>query len=119
MTIKIVNGHFHKSDGTEIKIDRSSVLGNPYTHLKGKTKAKFLVSTREEAIAKYRQWLYNKLKNGDAEILAELEKIKPDSIILCWCVKNDGSVRCHGEIIKSLLEKFTIEEIKNWSKNKQ
>lgn len=111
--MKLKNLHYQEAEEGDIVISRPSPLGNPYTHLKNKkTFAKYIVKTREEAIAKYRIWLYKQLKSGNEEILSELEKIKPDSTLTCFCFP----AACHGQVIISLLEKFTIEEIRNWSK---
>lgn len=46
---------YHKKP-YDIYIGRGSKWGNPFSHLPN-TKAQFQVSTREEAIEKYREWI--------------------------------------------------------------
>lgn len=42
----------------DVLIDRSTKWGNPFTHLRDRrTAASFLVATRDEAIARYEEWL--------------------------------------------------------------
>ena len=112
--MELANKNFHIATHRDFYIGRGSVLGNKWSHKEG-TKAEFICSTREEAIECYRQWLWKQLKSGNKTIINELEKIKPDSILVCYCVHPSGKVRCHGEVIINLLAKFTIAEIKSWS----
>lgn len=73
---------------------RPTALGNPYSH-KPNTLAKFRVKTRQEAIDKYRPWLYNELVNGNQEVIKALEALKEDSVLGCFCKPLD----CHCDII--------------------
>lgn len=42
----------------DVLIDRSTKWGNPYGHVRDRpTAASFLVATRDEAIARYEEWL--------------------------------------------------------------
>ena len=52
--------------------------------------------TREEVIQKYRRWLWEQIKAGNAEVIAELKRIglsKAD--VVCWC----APLPCHGEVV--------------------
>ncbi len=108
--IKIVNKHWYKGDDENIEwIARPSPLGNPFTHLKSKTNAKFIVKDRNEACEKYEEWLIEELKK-DGEIkeefnrLLDIYKITGKLTLVCYC----SPARCHGETIAKLIE----EELK-------
>lgn len=91
---------------------RGSILGNPYTDIKDKeTKARFVVSTREEAIERYSHYfdvmngsnlrfqravneIYTKYKNGE------------DVYLGCYCHPK----HCHCDIIVDKLRKRLIRE---------
>ena len=87
-------------------IGRPSILSNPYTHLElHKTKAKYKVNSRDEAIDKYREYLIYEIQNNNTEIINELyrlvEIVKNRTLILsCYCFPK----RCHGEVIKEMIE---------------
>lgn len=47
-----------KKEKYDIYISRPSKWGNPFTHIKDKdTKAQFVVSNRDEAVVKYKEWI--------------------------------------------------------------
>ena len=66
------------------RIDRSSKWGNPY---------KVGNYGREEAIAKYKRWLWRQIKSGriTREELLELD----DKALGCWCKPKP----CHGDVL--------------------
>jgi len=80
-------------------IGRPSKWGNPFTHISdGKTLAKFVVSSRTEAIEAYRKWI----TNGDGMyLLKDLHELK-DKILGCWCKPKS----CHGDILVELVKKL-------------
>lgn len=79
----------------DIYIGRGSKWGNPFTHIKDKeTKAEFIVNTRSEAIAKYKEWISNQ-----PELLNALEELK-DKRLGCFCKPKS----CHGDILVELIE---------------
>ena len=53
-------------------------MGNPFSH-KAATLAKFRVSSREEAIERYEQYLL-----GTPELMARLHELKGKTLG-CWC----------------------------------
>ena len=69
------------------------IWGNPYTHKDGTQAIK--VSTREEAIEKYREYIL-----GKPELLEKLGELKGKKLG-CWCVPNND---CHGRILVELIE---------------
>lgn len=80
----------------DVYIGRGSKFGNPYTHIKNKkTKAQFIVSSRKEALEKYRQYLLS-----NEELLKEIETLR-GKILGCFCKPKP----CHGDIIIEILNK--------------
>jgi hypothetical protein len=68
------------------------VWGNPFSHKPG-TKARFQVATREEAIAKYEEWL---LQNPDMVALAK--RVLKGKVLGCWCEPK----ACHGHVLSRI-----------------
>lgn len=91
----VVNKYKDKYD---VYIGRGSIFGNPYTHIKDKkTKAQFIVNSRDEAIEKYEEYFYNKIKT-DPLFKQEILKLK-NKILGCFC----KPAPCHGDIIANYL----------------
>jgi hypothetical protein len=81
-----------KREPYDVYIGRPSVWGNPYSH-QGETLAKFRVSTREEAIAKYEAWLL-----GQPELVARAKQELRGKVLGCWCAPK----ACHGEVLSRI-----------------
>lgn len=80
-------GHF------DVYIGRPSKWGNPFSHLASdKTIAQFLVASREEAIARYEEWLL-----AQPELVAALPELR-GKVLGCWCAPKP----CHGEVLVRL-----------------
>ena len=77
----------------DVYIGRPSKWGNPFSHLPN-TLAEFRVATREESIAKYREWILTQ-----PQLLASLHELK-DKCLGCWCRPKT----CHGDVLIELLE---------------
>lgn len=83
----------------QVKVDRSSVLGNP-----------FYMATenqRDEVCRKYEEYFNKKIESDIRfrEELRRLYKIHRDYgklELFCWCAPK----RCHAETIKKFLEKW-------------
>ncbi len=89
---RVVN---RKHEYYDICIGRPSKWGNPYKIGRD--------GTREEVIAKYREYI---LQNK--ELMAALPELK-GKVLGCWCVTEPVSTirehkQCHGEILLELLE---------------
>lgn len=118
--IFVVNKHqMHKSEllnGCEIYIGRGSAIGNPYTHLPlEKSKAVFQVENREQAVACYERWIWQKIGDNDEAVIKELENIKSKALkgnvyLVCYCKPK----LCHGDIIKGIIEK-SIKTSRGWN----
>ena len=95
--IVIVNMHLVTfTDGH--RIDRSSVLGNPFVMNKDADQK----VERTRVCDLYHRWLWDRMKEKGKEYqyLNELvdEYVSTQSLILrCWC----APLRCHGESIKA------------------
>lgn len=64
----------------DVYCGRPSLLGNPFTHIKDKkTKAEFLVNTREEAVSKHKEYI-----SEHSELLPMIYDLKGKTIS-CWC----------------------------------
>ena len=105
MAIQVVNKRFHKPTPNDYYIGRPSVLGNRFTHLSSKFPDVIKVATRDEAVAKYKDWILEQLKTNEAvqnEIaqLAELYHNGQNINLVCYCAPNS----CHGQIIKEVIE---------------
>jgi hypothetical protein len=88
-----------KKEKYDVYIGRPSKWGNPFTHIKDKkTKAEYVVSSREEAIEKYREWI----TEGDGKhLLKDLHELKGKTLG-CWCKPKP----CHGDILVELINKY-------------
>ena len=86
----------NKKEPYDVYIGRGSKWGNPFTHKQG-TAARHIVSTRDEAIAAYREYILN--GNGK-HLLYDLHELK-GRILGCWC----KPLACHGDILAELADK--------------
>lgn len=84
-----------KKEKFDVYIGRPSKWGNPFTHIADrKTKAEFIVSSREEAISKYREWILTQ-----PNLLNDLHELK-DKTLGCWCKPKS----CHGDVLLELIK---------------
>lgn len=72
---------------------KGSPWGNPFSHLSG-TLARFQVASREEAIAKYEEWLLEQ-----PELLKRLPELR-GKVLGCWC----KPLACHGDVLARLAD---------------
>jgi hypothetical protein len=72
-------------------VGRPSALGNPFVIGRD--------GTREEVVAKYRDWLPARL-DGDAAVREEFEALKVATALVCWC----APLACHADVIAGELE---------------
>ena len=80
----------------DIYIGRDSRWGNPFTHLKTNSRAKYIVETRDLAIESYRNYILN----GEGKhLLKNLHELRGKTLG-CWCKPKS----CHGDILKELVE---------------
>lgn len=97
--MRVVN--MSHDDDWDVRIDRATIWGNPYSHKDG-TLAKFKVASRKEAIAKYREYLLD-----NPELLAKLPELQ-GKVLGCWCKPKE----CHGDVLIELSSrKINLEEL--------
>jgi len=90
MPVKVVHC---KKEHFDVYIGRPSKWGNPYSHKKGF--ACYTVTTRDEAVAKYREWIFQQ-----PELLKDLNELKGKTLG-CWCAPK----ACHGDVLLELANK--------------
>ena len=113
MAFKIFNKNNEEPKGPNVfYCGRGSVLGNPYTHIKDrKTKAMFVVPTREDAIEQYAHYFdamygHNVDFTNAVDKIYEAYKTGQDVYLGCYCYPQ----RCHCEIIADKLRSRLIKE---------
>lgn len=85
-----------KKDRFDVYIGRPSKWGNPFTHLSDrKTRAEFIVSSREEAIQRYEKYL------SSSGLIVDIEELR-GKVLGCWCKPK----RCHGDVLARLLNEL-------------
>lgn len=93
----VVNLHHSAYD---VLIDRTTKWGNPFTHIKGVTRAKFIVGSRVEAIQKYEEWI-----KTQPHLMAALPELK-DKVLGCHC----APFKCHGDVLARLANGDVAED---------
>lgn len=73
----------------DIYVGRPSIYGNPFSHKEGTT-AQFKVSSREEAVSKFEEWLLN-----NPELVAKVKLELKNKVLGCWC----APLACHADIL--------------------
>lgn len=81
-----------KREQYDVYIGRPSKWGNPFSHLPGK--GWVMVSSREDAVARYRGWVV-----GQRELMAALLELK-GKVLGCWCHPKE----CHGDVLAELAD---------------
>lgn len=78
----------------EVYIGRPSMWGNPFTFEgEPETSDRYNCATREEAIEKYRQWLWGCIGSGATKIPSL--KLLHGKVLVCWC----APLPCHGDVL--------------------
>jgi len=73
----------------DVYIGRPSKWGNMYSHKEG-TLAKFKTNTREEAVAKYEEWV-----RSQPEMVANIKRELKGKVLGCFC----SPKLCHGHVL--------------------
>jgi hypothetical protein len=80
----------------KVYVGRPSPLGNPWPLGRD--------GSREQVIARYRRWLWQRLQQADSPQRKALEELlehvrRQPLVLLCWC----HPLPCHGEVIRNAL----------------
>ncbi|ATW58365.1 hypothetical protein CNR37_00158 [Pseudomonas phage ventosus] len=98
MAATVVNKYKVNMDDPDIVyIGRGSRWGNPYSHKEG-TRALYRVSTRHQAVAEYKRYLWSKISDGyiTREMLIALDGKR----LACYC----SPQACHGDVLVKAIE---------------
>lgn len=95
METQVVNRRMSEFD---VYIGRGSEWGNDYSHREG-TKAKFLVESREEAIACYKRDLWRKIQADPERMIPKLAALRGKRLG-CYC----APLACHGDVLAMAAE---------------
>jgi len=90
MSAKVVHC---KKELYDVYIGRPSKWGNPFSHLPNSI-AKYKVETRDEAVAKFEEWI---TKGEGQHLLKDLHELK-GKVLGCWCKPQS----CHGDVLLKL-----------------
>lgn len=78
-----------KRDPFDVYIGRPSPFGNPFSHVPSAL-ARFRARTREEAIAKYEEWL-----RAQPALIDRVKRELRGKVLGCWC----APLPCHGDVL--------------------
>lgn len=78
-----------KKEPYDVYIGRPGPWGNPFSH-KDDTIAQFRVSSREEAIKMYEEWLISR-----PDIVKKARQELKGKVLGCWC----DPQACHGHVL--------------------
>jgi hypothetical protein len=85
----------------DVYVGRPTVWGNPYgihtspRGCKNSTLARYQVASREEAIARYREWLLSQ-----PELVARARAELRGKTLGCWC----KPAPCHGDVLAEIAD---------------
>ena len=101
--ITVVN-RYKNMDGDGVFIGRPSPLGNPFSHQENASIYCTKVATREEAVARYAEWLDEKIVSRDPDVIRELNRLlwmarEGPIKLVCYCAPKS----CHGDVIRERL----------------
>jgi hypothetical protein len=87
-----------KRDPYDVRIDRQTIWGNPFAIGRD--------GTREQVIAKYREWIMD-----DAVMLRAVREKLRGKVLGCWCAPK----ACHGDVLAEIAnsQSDTATEPKN------
>src|SRR5258708_35606250 len=75
--LQVVNRHTYSGpyDNSYVYIGRGTPLGNNWSHVPN-TAAQYQAASREEAVCRYRQWLWSEVQNGKGPAFQALEHLQ-------------------------------------------
>jgi Domain of unknown function (DUF4326) len=105
--VQVVNRHTFTGprDESYFYVGRGTALGNNWSHIPN-TAAQFRVSSLQEAVGNYRQWLWQEIQRGTGPAFTALQQLKERAVagekvsLACSCKPQ----LCHGDVIKGAIE---------------
>lgn len=91
-----------KRDRYDVYVGRPSKWGNPFSHLP-ESAAGFKVSSRQEAIDRYREWVVNQ-----PDLMADLPSLA-GKVLGCWCHPRP----CHAEVLAEMADELTARTVRD------
>lgn len=88
MVAKVIN--INSNEPFDIYVGRPSRFGNPFTHHQHLGGNLVIVDTREEAIARYEEWI-----RSQPELMAAAKLELRGCTLACWCCP----LSCHADIL--------------------
>jgi hypothetical protein len=85
--------HCKSGEPFDVYVGRPSKFGNPFTH-KPNTTAEFLVSSQEEAVLRFDEWI-----RTQPELLEAVKRELRGKVLACWCGPRDA---CHAQILATI-----------------
>jgi Domain of unknown function (DUF4326) len=79
--------------GDDPQTGKPGEWGNPFSHRPSRALGVIVVASREEAIRRYRCWLWAQIRSGEIS-LEELAALHGKRLG-CWCAPSP----CHGEVL--------------------
>jgi len=116
LVVEIINLHEdrkkeseYREKGSYFYVGRGTYLGNGFSFKPSKYEVA-RVSTREESIEKYKEWIYEKVlyntnQNNCIELLVDRLVSQKHIVLGCFCVP----LQCHAEIIAEIVLKRAKE----------
>ena len=93
----------HKRDPHDFYIGRPSILGNPFSHRRN-TLAQFCVETREQAIAEFEKYAWDRMQ-WDVKFRDTLLACDGKTVG-CWCKPK----ACHGDTFDRLIQRWRAKQ---------
>ena len=101
MSVKVV----HKREPHDFYIGRPSILGNPFSHIADRhTLAKYIVSTRQDAINRWEEYAWYRMLSDVP--FREAILACDGKTVGCWCKPK----ACHGDRIERLIARWRVYE---------
>ena len=84
-----------RRQGRLVRVGRPSPWGNPYSHVPDAKNARFTVATRDEAVAKYVEWLASQPR-----LVERAKRELRGKVLGCWCAPSEA---CHARVLAKLV----------------
>lgn len=78
----------------------TSPLANPYSSRPNARSERIKVDSRDEAVERYREWLWAQLRAKNQAVIEALISVEPRTTLVCWCAPK----RCHCEVIAAAVQ---------------